>query len=106
MKRPTPITAIAVSTAKPIAKPILSLLASDGLRRRPRREYACAAMGDEATGRDDGDAGVPDGIDPNGVEAWFALNVPSASPPLSFERIAGGHSNLTYRVGDAGGHRW
>ena len=42
----------------------------------------------------------------DGVEAWFALNVPSASPPLSFERIAGGHSNLTFRVSDAGGNRW
>ena len=46
------------------------------------------------------------GIDRDGVEAWFALNVPSASPPLSFERIAGGHSNLTFRVSDAGGDRW
>jgi aminoglycoside phosphotransferase (APT) family kinase protein len=63
-------------------------------------------MGDEATGSGDGTAVVPDGIDPDGVEAWFALNVPQASPPLSFERIAGGHSNLTYRVGDGGGHRW
>jgi aminoglycoside phosphotransferase (APT) family kinase protein len=56
-------------------------------------------MGDEATG-------APDGIDLNGVEAWFALNVPSAGPPLRFERIAGGHSNLTYRVSDAGGNHW
>jgi aminoglycoside phosphotransferase (APT) family kinase protein len=63
-------------------------------------------MGDEATGSGDGTAVVPDGIDPDGVEAWFALNVPRASPPLGFERIAGGHSNLTYRVGDTGGHRW
>jgi aminoglycoside phosphotransferase (APT) family kinase protein len=106
MKRPTPITAIAVSTAKPIAKPILSLLASDGLKRRPRPEYACAAMGDEATGSGSGSVPAPDGIDRDGVEAWFALNVPSARPPLSFERIAGGHSNLTFRVSDAGGHRW
>jgi aminoglycoside phosphotransferase (APT) family kinase protein len=106
MKRATPITAIAVSTAKPIAKPIRSLLASDGLRRRPPREYACAAMGDEATGSGDSAEKAPDGIDTNGVEAWFALNVPSASPPLRFERIAGGHSNLTYRVDDAGGNRW
>ena len=36
MKRPTPITAIAVSTAKPIAKPILSRLASDGLEAASR----------------------------------------------------------------------
>src|SRR5215218_3251841 len=106
MKRPTPITAIAVSTAKPIAKPIRSRLASDGLKRRPPREYACAAMGDEATGSGDGDAAVPDGIDPDGIESWFALKIPSASPPLSFARIAGGHSNLTYRVDDSGGNRW
>jgi aminoglycoside phosphotransferase (APT) family kinase protein len=106
MKRPTPITAIAVRTAKPIAKPILSRLASDGLRRRPLAEYACAAMGDEATGSDNGSATPPDGIDANGVEAWFALNLPSAVPPLAFERIAGGHSNLTYRVSDAGGRSW
>jgi aminoglycoside phosphotransferase (APT) family kinase protein len=59
-------------------------------------------MADEATGRED----APDGIDRDGVESWFALNVPSASPPLTFERIAGGHSNLTYRVGDSGGNHW
>ena len=59
-------------------------------------------MGDEAIDT----AATPDGIDPDGVESWFALNVPSASPPLSFERIAGGHSNLTYRVDDSGGNRW
>jgi aminoglycoside phosphotransferase (APT) family kinase protein len=106
MKRPTPITAIAVSTAKQIAKPILSLLASDGLRRRPRREYACAAMGDEATGSGDGLATAPDGIDAAAVEAWFSAQVPGAESPLAFERIAGGHSNLTYRVSDAAGHRW
>ena len=32
--------------------------------------------------------------------------MPSASPPLCFERIAGGHSNLTFRVTDAGGNSW
>ncbi len=63
-------------------------------------------MGDEATGSPAGGATAPDGIDPSGVEAWFALNVPAAAPPLSFERIAGGHSNLTYRVADAGGNSW
>jgi aminoglycoside phosphotransferase (APT) family kinase protein len=40
------------------------------------------------------------------VESWFAEHVPAARPPLSFERISGGHSNLTYRVGDAGSGRW
>jgi aminoglycoside phosphotransferase (APT) family kinase protein len=56
-------------------------------------------MGDEATGG-------PDGIDRAAVEAWFAANVPAAEVPLRFERIAGGLSNLTYRVEDAAGHRW
>src|ERR1700742_3898202 len=104
MKRPTPITAIAVRTANPIANPIRSLLASDGLNRWPLREYACAAMGDEATGSGDGSA--PDGIDAAGVGAWFERNVPEAEGPLGYERIAGGHSNLTYRVRDAGGRSW
>src|ERR1700761_2729415 len=103
MKRPTPITAIAVSTAKQIANPILSRLASDGLRRRPRREYACAAMGDEATRHADDPNAPVDGIDAAGVTAWFAEHAPGATPPLAFERIAGGHSNLTYRGRDAAG---
>ena len=63
-------------------------------------------MGDEATGRGDGSADAPQGIDRGPVEAWFAANVPGCEPPLAFERIAGGHSNLTYRVTDAAGQRW
>jgi len=50
-------------------------------------------MGDEA-------------IDRPSLEAWFADRVAGAEPPLSFERISGGRSNLTYAVSDAGGHRW
>jgi aminoglycoside phosphotransferase (APT) family kinase protein len=95
-----------VSIANAIAKPIVSLLASDGLRRVPLREYPFAPMGDEATGTADGTTEVPAGIDRAGVEAWFAEHVAGSQPPLSFERISGGHSNLTYRVGDAGGRRW
>jgi aminoglycoside phosphotransferase (APT) family kinase protein len=105
MKRPTPITAIAVSTAKPIANPIRSRLASDGLSRRLDREYACALMADEAT-EQDGTVAVPDGIDKEPLEAWFGENVPGVQLPLAFERIAGGHSNLTYRVTDAAGRKW
>jgi aminoglycoside phosphotransferase (APT) family kinase protein len=56
--------------------------------------------GDEAT------EAVPDGIDREGVEAWFAENVEGAKPPLAFERISGGRSNLTYGVADDAGHRW
>ncbi|MGH2953993.1 MAG: phosphotransferase family protein [Solirubrobacterales bacterium] len=49
---------------------------------------------------------IPDGIDRDRVEAWFAANVDGAATPLSFERISGGRSNLTYRVADAAGNRW
>src|ERR1700760_3652706 len=110
----TPKTVSAVITAKTIAKPIRRRLASDGLRRlRPPREYACAAMGDEATGHGEGSAtgedgamAAPDGIDAAGMAGWFAANVPAAVPPLTYERIAGGHSNLTYGVADGAGSEW
>jgi aminoglycoside phosphotransferase (APT) family kinase protein len=46
------------------------------------------------------------GIDPASVEAWFAGHVQYAVAPLRFTWIAGGHSNLTYRVDDAAGHRY
>ena len=45
------------------------------------------------------------GIDPEPVTAWMAERV-ELSPPLAFEIIAGGHSNLTYRVSDAAAGRW
>jgi aminoglycoside phosphotransferase (APT) family kinase protein len=105
MKRPTPITAIAVSTANPIANPIRSRFASDGLSRPLDREYACAPMADEAT-EQDGTVAAPDGIDAKAVEAWFGENVAGVGFPLRFERIAGGHSNLTYGVTDPAGQKW
>jgi aminoglycoside phosphotransferase (APT) family kinase protein len=40
------------------------------------------------------------------VTTWFEQHVPELSPPLTFETISGGHSNLTYRVDDAAGRRW
>ena len=55
-------------------------------------------MGDEATGTADGTARRRRGSIGAGVEAWFAENVPALEPPLAFERISGGHSNLTYGV--------
>ena len=63
-------------------------------------------MGDEATGTADGTAEAPEGIDRAGVEAWFGEHIPSAELPLTFERISGGHSNLTYGVRDSAGERW
>jgi aminoglycoside phosphotransferase (APT) family kinase protein len=49
---------------------------------------------------------APDGIDRAGVESWFDANVGGVELPLRFRKISGGHSNLTYEVGDAGGRRW
>jgi aminoglycoside phosphotransferase (APT) family kinase protein len=63
-------------------------------------------MGDEATTTADGLAEAPEGIDRGPVESWFAEHVEGVRPPLSFERISGGHSNLTYGVSDASGRRW
>jgi aminoglycoside phosphotransferase (APT) family kinase protein len=63
-------------------------------------------MGDEATGTPDGPVAAPEGIDRAGVEAWFERQVEGVQLPLAFERISGGHSNLTYRVSDAAGRRW
>ncbi|MBA2517420.1 MAG: phosphotransferase family protein [Solirubrobacterales bacterium] len=48
----------------------------------------------------------PEGIDAERVEGWFAGHVPGARPPLRFERITGGRSNLTYRVTDEAGGAW
>jgi aminoglycoside phosphotransferase (APT) family kinase protein len=47
-----------------------------------------------------------DGLDRERLEAWFRASVPGAGPPLSYERIAGGRSNLTYRVTGGDGGRW
>ena len=63
-------------------------------------------MADEATDTGPGTAAEVEGIDRAGVEAWFGENVAGAELPLSFERISGGHSNLTFGVTDAAGRRW
>lgn len=49
------------------------------------------------------DNAVPEGIDAPSVTAWFDEHVADARAPLQFELIAGGHSNLTYRVQDSAG---
>ena len=60
--------------------------------------------------RDDSDmnASLPEiaGIDAGPVTAWFAEHVPEAVAPLSFSRVAGGHSCLTFVVTDADGRRF
>lgn len=45
----------------------------------------------------------PRGINVEQVSAWMAANVPGAVAPFTFELIAGGRSNLTYRVTGADG---
>ena len=40
------------------------------------------------------------------MTAWLEANVDGAGGPFSFELIAGGHSNLTYRVTGADGPRY
>ena len=46
-----------------------------------------------------------EGIDPEPVTAWLDERA-DISPPLSFELIAGGRSNLTYHVRDQAEGRW
>lgn len=58
------------------------------------------------TGTPPSDSAHVEGIDHDAVTSWFSQEVPAAVPPLAFELIAGGHSNLTYSVTDAGGTRW
>src|SRR5689334_6648978 len=45
------------------------------------------------------------GYDVPAVEAWIAANVPALKLPLTWTRLEGGHSNLTYRIDDAAGRR-
>lgn len=44
-----------------------------------------------------------DGIRSSGVEGWFEAKVPLAKPPFEYQMIAGGRSNLTYKLSDSAG---
>jgi aminoglycoside phosphotransferase (APT) family kinase protein len=44
-----------------------------------------------------------EGIHAERVTAWLAAHVPAFAPPVRFNLIAGGHSNLTYACTDARG---
>lgn len=46
------------------------------------------------------------GMREEAVSAWFGREVAGAVEPVTFERIAGGRSNLTYLATDAAGTRW
>jgi aminoglycoside phosphotransferase (APT) family kinase protein len=47
-----------------------------------------------------------EGIDVDRVSAWLVEWVEGAKAPFTFDLIAGGRSNLTFRVTDAGGHAY
>src|SRR3954463_4340716 len=65
------------------------------------------AVGIWATGGTVAAVSAPQGIEADRVTAWFEANVDGVRPPLSFELIAGGRSNLTFGVGDEEGpRRW
>jgi aminoglycoside phosphotransferase (APT) family kinase protein len=49
---------------------------------------------------------APEGIHQDEVTEWMAAQLPDLRPPLTFSLIAGGRSNLTYRVEDAEGRAW
>ena len=40
------------------------------------------------------------------LDVWFKDIVPDYEPPFHLDLIAGGHSNLTFKVADADGHEW
>ena len=48
----------------------------------------------------------PRGIERANVDAWITANVADAVAPYSYELIAAGGSNLTFRVTDSGGRQW
>jgi aminoglycoside phosphotransferase (APT) family kinase protein len=48
---------------------------------------------------------VADGIDTEQVTPWLLANVAGVTAPLTYDLIAGGHSNLTFSVTDAAGRR-
>jgi len=46
------------------------------------------------------------GLDLASLERWLSAQLPTACAPFQFEIIAGGHSNITYRMIDANGTRF
>ena len=48
---------------------------------------------------------LPHGISEN-VEGWLVANIVGATAPFQYTQIAGGHSNLTFKVDDAAGHSY
>jgi aminoglycoside phosphotransferase (APT) family kinase protein len=49
------------------------------------------------------ESSAPVGIDVEAVTAWLDATIPGITGPYAFDLVAGGRSNLTYRVTDANG---
>jgi aminoglycoside phosphotransferase (APT) family kinase protein len=49
---------------------------------------------------------APAGIHEDRVSAWLTANIAEATAPFTFDLIAGGHSNLTFKVTDALSNRY
>ncbi|MBA3652707.1 MAG: phosphotransferase family protein [Actinobacteria bacterium] len=47
-----------------------------------------------------------EGVDVDRVTKWFVDHIDGVRPPLTFDLIAGGRSNLTFEVVDAAGHNY
>ncbi len=47
-----------------------------------------------------------EGVDIANVTGWFKAHAAAVTAPLDFQLIAGGHSNLTFKVTDEAGHAW
>ncbi len=54
----------------------------------------------------DGSPQVMPGLDLATLEIWMANRIPDARAPFRYSLIAGGHSNLTYRIDDDRGARY
>jgi aminoglycoside phosphotransferase (APT) family kinase protein len=61
------------------------------------------SVGDRVSDAGAAVGGGPAGIDPARVSRWLAEQVPGLATPVEFNLVAGGRSNLTYRVTDAAG---
>ena len=44
------------------------------------------------------------GLNEAPLTEWLAANVPGLTPPLYYNLIAGGRSNITYKISDRCGH--
>jgi aminoglycoside phosphotransferase (APT) family kinase protein len=52
------------------------------------------------------DTDAPRGVDVPRVTDWFRTHATDVEPPLRFDLVAGGRSNLTYRVTDVADRAW